>query len=183
MNATDFFAFLSQRQSVRSFLSQPVEPEKLTRCLEAARLAPSACNAQPWTFVVVTEPVLREQVAESAVGGVLPLNHFTRQAPVLIVVVRESPNFTSGLGQVVKNKEFTVMDVGMATLQLSLQATAEGLGSCILGWFNEKRVKELLAIPARKRAELIVALGYPSSPGVRPKLRKPLSEMVRYNRY
>ena len=183
MNGSEFITLLSQRQSVRSFLPNDIEPDKLTRCLEAARIAPSACNAQPWTFVVVTRPDLRERVAEAASGGVVPLNHFTRQAPVLIVVVRESPNFTSGLGQAVKNKEFTVMDVGMATLQLSLQAVAEGLGSCILGWFNEKQVKELLAIPSRKRAELIVALGYPATPGVRPKLRKPLSEIVRYNRY
>ncbi len=183
MNGTEFFTLLSQRQSVRSFLPNEIEPEKLTRCLEAARIAPSACNAQPWTFVVVTRRDLRERVAEATSGGVLPLNHFTRQAPVLIVVVRESPNFTSGLGQAVKKKEFTVMDVGMATLQLSLQAAAEGLGSCILGWFNEKQVKELLAIPSRKRAELIVALGYPATPAIRPKLRKPLSDIVRYNRY
>ena len=75
------------------------------------------------------------------------------------------------------------MDIGIVALQFCLQATAEGLGTCIMGWFNEKKVKELLHIPKSKRAELIITLGYPSSPILRPKVRKTLDDICSYNRY
>jgi nitroreductase len=183
MEANQFLTLLRQRQSVRGYTGQPVEAEKLARCLEAARIAPSACNAQPWKFIVVDNPELKDQVAANTSGGVLPMNHFTRQAPILVVVVRESANLTSKIGSVIKNKPYTLMDVGIATLQFCLQATAEGLGTCIMGWFNEKKVKELLHIPKNRRAELIIALGYPLSEEIRPKVRKSLHEISSYNRY
>ena len=175
---------LVQRQSVRGYSDTPVEPEKLARCLEAARMSPSACNAQPWKFIVVDEPQLKEQVAGYTTSGPLvPMNHFVRQAPILVVIVRESPNLTSKIGTLLKDKPYTLIDIGGAALQFCLQATAEGLGSCILGWFNEKKVKELLHIPKSKRAELIITLGYPSSQTLRTKIRKKMEEICCYNRY
>jgi len=184
METSQFLDILVQRQSVRGYSDQPVEPEKLARCLEAARMAPSACNAQPWKFIVVNDPQLKDQVAGYTTSGKLvPMNHFTRQAPILVVIVRESPNLTSKIGTVLKDKPYTLMDIGIVALQFCLQATAEGLGSCILGWFNEKKVKELLQIPKNKRAELIITLGYPSSQTLRPKIRKKLDDVCCYNRY
>ena len=184
MDSDQFLDILVQRQSVRGYLDQPVEPEKLARCLEAARMAPSACNAQPWRFVVVDDPQLKDQVAGYATSGPLvPMNHFTRQAPLLVVVVRESPNLTSKIGTIIKDKPYTLMDIGIVALQFCLQATAEGLGSCILGWFNEAKVKELLQIPKSKRAELIITVGYPASQTLRPKMRKKLDDICCYNRY
>ena len=184
MDSNLFLEMLLQRQSERSYSDKPVEPEKLSRCLEAARMAPSACNAQPWKFIVVDDPQLKNQVAGYTTSGPLvPMNHFTRQAPMLVVIVRESANLTSKIGAILKDKPYTLMDVGIVTLQFCLQATAEGLGACILGWFNEKKVKEALHIPRSKRAELIVTLGYPSSPIARPKIRKPMDEFCCYNRY
>ena len=184
METSQFLDILVQRQSVRGYSDQPVEPEKLARCLEAARMAPSACNAQPWKFIVVNDPQLKDQVAGYTTSGKLvPMNHFTRQAPILVVIVRESPNLTSKIGTVLKDKPYTLMDIGIVALQFCLQATAEGLGSCILGWFNEKKVKELLQIPKSKRAELIITLGYPSSQTLRPKIRKKLDDVCCYNRY
>jgi len=184
MDASHFLEILVQRQSVRGYSDRPVEPEKLARCLEAARMAPSACNAQPWKFIVVNDPQLKDQVAGYTKSGALvPMNHFTRQAPLLVVIVRENPNLTSRIGTVLKDKPYTLMDIGIVALQFCLQATAEGLGSCILGWFNEKKVKELLHIPKSKRAELIITLGYPSSQTLRPKIRKQLNDICCYNRY
>jgi len=184
MDASQFLEILVQRQSVRGYSDCPVEPEKLARCLEAARMAPSACNAQPWKFIVVNDPQLKNQVAGYTNSGALvPMNHFTRQAPLLVVIVRESPNLTSRIGTVLKDKPYTLMDIGIVALQFCLQATVEGLGSCILGWFNEKKVKELLHIPKSKRAELIITLGYPSSQTLRPKIRKKLDDICCYNRY
>ncbi len=184
MESSQFLDILMQRQSVRGYSDKSVESEKLDRCIEAARNAPSACNAQPWKFIVVNDPELKDKVAGyTSSGPLVPMNHFTRQAPILVVVVRESPNLTSKLGTLLKDKPYTLMDIGIVALQFCLQATAEGLGTCIMGWFNEKRVKELLGIPKSKRAELIITVGYPSSETLRPKVRKKTEEICCYNRY
>jgi nitroreductase len=184
MNSYHFLEILTQRQSVRGYSDAPVEPEKLARCLEAARVAPSACNSQPWKFVVVDDPQLKDEIAGYTTSGPLvPMNHFTRQAPLLVVIVRESPNLTSKIGTLLKDKPYTLMDIGIVALQFCLQATAEGLGTCILGWFNEKKVKKSLNIPKSKRAELIITVGYPSTQTLRPKVRKKMEEICCYNQY
>ncbi|MDR2848863.1 MAG: nitroreductase family protein [Bacteroidales bacterium] len=185
MEAKLFLDFLNERQSVRAYSDKPVEVEKLERCLEAARISPSACNAQPWKFIVVDNPELKNRVADNTTAGrLVPMNHFTRQAPLLVVIVRESPNLTCKIGSVIKDKPYTLMDVGIAALQFCLQATAEGLGTCIMGWFNEKKVKEVLNIPKSKRAELIITLGYAADGyPLRPKIRKKMAEICSYNQY
>lgn len=183
MNPEELLALIGRRQSVRAYKNQPVEKDKLMRCIEAARLAPSACNAQPWKFIVVDNPAVKNSIADATSSKVLGMNHFTKQAPVHIVIVREKANFTSTVGQVLKDKEYPLIDIGIAAIQLCLQATAEGLGTCILGWFNEKKVKELLQIPRSKRVELIITVGYPASDEIRKKVRKDTSEILSFNRY
>lgn len=173
---------IETRQSDRGYSDRPVEHDKLERILEAARLAPSACNAQPWKFVTVTDPLLRDQVAEAASAKALGMNTFVAQAPVLIVVVREKPNLSSRFGATVKNKDYSLMDIGIASGFITLQACAEGLGSCIMGWFNEKLVRKILGIPSNKRVELIISVGYPSKE-YRQKKRKPHGEVISYNKY
>ncbi len=84
----DFFDLVRKRYSVRAYSPKPVEPEKIQRCIEAARLAPSACNSQPWTFIVVDDPQIKNNLADTTSNKLLPLNHFTKQAPVMIVIVR-----------------------------------------------------------------------------------------------
>ncbi|MDP1623097.1 MAG: nitroreductase family protein [Bacteroidales bacterium] len=179
-----FLDLIQQRQSVRAYdPDRPVAREKLERCIEAVRLAPSACNSQPWKLVVVDEPILKEKVAKAATSKLLGFNHFTRQAPILVAVVREDPNLTSKLGAVLKDKPYTLMDVGIAVEHFCLQATEEGLGTCIMGWFDEEKVKQLLEVPKKKRVELIIALGYPAKEQVRIKIRKTTGEICSYNKY
>jgi len=179
----DFLKLANERQSVRAYLDKPVEEEKLKRCLEAARLAPSACNAQPWKFIVVDDVELKNKIADETSNSLLPLNHFTKQAPVHVVLVMEKPNTTSKIGEWVRDKKFTLIDVGIAAEHFCLQATTEGLGTCMLGWFNEKKVKKLLHIPEQKRAILIITLGYPLSENIRPKKRKELEVIYTRNSY
>ncbi|MBT3208971.1 MAG: NAD(P)H nitroreductase [Bacteroidetes bacterium] len=179
----NFLELASIRQSDRGYIDKAVEVEKIKRCLEAARLAPSACNSQPWKFIVVDNPELKNEVAKATSDKILPLNHFTIQAPVLVVVVREGANFTSKFGTIVKKKPYTLIDIGIATEHFCLQAVSEGLGTCILGWFNEKKVKKLLNIPERKRAELIITVGYKKTEDIRNKIRKDFDEIVSYNSY
>lgn len=184
MNASELLDLFRQRQSVRVYdPSRPISEETIMRCIEAARLAPSACNAQPWKFIVVNDPIVKERMADHISGGILPMNHFTRQAPVHVVIVREPANLTSNLGQVIKNKEYPLTDIGIAAIQFCLQATVEGLGTCIVGWFDEKKVKSLLNIPKSKRAELIITLGYPKAETIRPKIRKPVDKILSFNTY
>ena len=100
-----------------------------------------------------------------------------------MVVVLEKPNFTSKMGEIIKNKSFPLIDLGIATIHFCLQAAAEDLGTCILGWFDESRVKKLLKIPRNKRAELIITVGYPKSDKIRDKKRKNFHEIVSFNSY
>lgn len=183
MEPQELLNLFLQRQSVRGYSSEPVSQESLSRCIEAARLAPSACNAQPWKFVIVKDPELKNKVADATSGGILPMNHFTKQAPVIVVMVREKANLSSRIGQTLKNKDFTLIDNGIAAIQFCLQATVEGLGTCIMGWFNEKKIKDLLHIPPYKRVELIIPIGHPADPIIRPKIRKNTDQISTVDSY
>lgn len=180
---TDFLKLAAQRQSDRKYdPNRPVEKEKIDRILEAARLAPSACNGQPWHFIVVDEPELKNRVADTTSSRILNMNHFTKQAPVHIVVVEESSNFTGGFGSWAKKKHFPHIDIGIAAAHIALAAQAEGLGSCIIGWFDEPALKKLLGIPDSKRPLLDIVIGYSAQP-LRTKKRKEPEKIVSYNRY
>ncbi len=182
MDSKEMLELIRKRQSDRSYLNKPVEKEKLDRILEAGRLAPSACNAQPWKFILVDDPNLLNQLADAASAQLLGMNGFVKQAPVQIVVVRERPNLSSKIGSTIKSKDYSLIDIGLAAGNICLQATAEGLGSCILGWFDEKMVRKILNIPSSKRVELIITLGYPAGQ-LRDKRRKSPQEVISYNGY
>ena len=176
-----FLRLVMSRQSDRAYDKEhSVEPEKLERILEAARLAPSACNAQPWKFVVVTDRELSRKVGKAAAG--LGMNKFAKDAPVHILIVEESANITSLLGGKVKDKHFPLIDVGIAASHIVLAAESEGLGSCILGWFDEKEIKQLTGIPASKRLLLDIIVGYPLKEK-RKKIRKVKEKVISYNGY
>ncbi|MFS3068358.1 nitroreductase family protein [Parabacteroides merdae] len=179
----DFLSLASRRQSDRAFDTQrPVEKEKLQSILEAACIAPSACNSQPWHFIVVDDPELKNRVADATSNRVLGMNHFTKQAPVHILVVEERPNLTAGIGSWIKDKNFSHLDIGITAAHLVLAAEDEGLGSCIVGWFDETKVRKLLDIPSGRRVLLDIVIGYSTQPD-RPKKRKDLKEVISYNRY
>ena len=178
----DFLELIISRQSDRKYSDKPVEKEKLERIIEAGRMAPSACNAQPWKFIVVTDPELVLKIADAASAKLIGMNSFVAQAPAILVIVREKPNMSSKVGATIKNKDYSLIDIGIATENICLQAKAEQLGSCIIGWFDERQIKKLLKIPKSKRVELIITLGYSLSEQ-REKRRKPASETVSYNKY
>lgn len=178
----DILDLIIKRQSDRKYSDQQVEKEKIDRIVEAGRMAPSACNAQPWKFIVVDKPELVKLVAEAASAKLIGMNSFVGRAPVIIVIVREQPNFSSKVGATIKNKDYSLIDIGIATENICLQAAAEGIGSCIIGWFDEKEIRKILSIPRSKRVELLITLGYSLSEH-REKKRKPSDETVSYNKY
>ena len=169
-----------ERQSARSYLDQPVEEEKLQQCIETARLSPSACNAQPWKFIIVDDAKLKNEVAENAAS--FGMNKFAVQAPIIVAVTLEKPNLSSKIGSVLKNKEYTLLDIGFAVSQFCLQATELGLSTCIIGWFNEKQIRKILNIPTSKRIPLLITLGYSDSE-IRSKIRKNKEEIYSRNSY
>ena len=179
----NFLDLVSNRQSVRAYDTQkPVEKDKIERILQAAQLAPSACNSQPWHIIVVDDPELKNKVADATSARVLGMNHFTKQAPVHLVLVEEKVNLSSGIGGWVKQKDYAQMDLGIIAAHIVLAAHAEGLGSCILGWFNEPAMRELLSIPESKRVWLDITIGYSVQP-LREKKRKSINEIVTFNSY
>ena len=178
-----FFDLVNRRQSVRQYADKPVEREKIEMCLEAARLAPSTSNSQPWKLIVVDDPDLRSIVAKESVAPFRSFNTFTDQVPVLVAVMADKISVKAKTGQFLRRFDFGLIDIGIATEHFCLQATEIGLGTCILGWFHEKAVKKLLDIPRNKRVYLMIALGYPRDEKVHGKRRKPLAEVRSYNRY
>lgn len=177
-----FLELVQSRQSDRSYLDKPVEKEKIERILEVARLAPSACNAQPWKFIVVTNPEKRMQIADATANKLLSMNHFSKQAPVQLVLVEENANFTSTVGGWATNKHYPHIDLGIVASHVCLAATSEGLGSCIIGWCDEKKVQKVLDIPKNKRVMLVILLGYSNQPP-REKKRKEMNEIVSWEKY
>lgn len=174
-----FAELVKIRQSDRKYKNHEVEKEKILQCLETARLSPSANNSQPWKFVVVDDVEKKEQIAECSIG--LGMNKFTHQCPVIVAVVIEKQDFMTKIGGIIKNKDYSTFDVGIAVNQFCLQAADLGLGTCIMGWFDEKKIKKILGVKNR-RIPLLISLGYPDAP-TREKVRKPLDVMSSWNEY
>lgn len=178
----DFKSLVVTRQSDRNYLDRPVEKEKLAQILECARLSPSACNAQPWHIIVVNDPELKNKIADATSDKILGMNHFAKQAPIHLVIVEERANLTSNFGSWVKRKHFPLIDIGIIASHLCLSASSFGLGSCMIGWFDESKVKEILGVPSSKRVQLIITMGY-TALKTRPKIRKSIDKIVSYNGY
>lgn len=176
----NFLELVKKRQSVRKYSDKPVSKDVLERCLEAARLAPSACNSQPWSFIVVDSPELKNRVAEAAFSGIYSSNSFAKSAPVLVVVITEHSKFIASLGGYFRGTRYNLIDVGVAAEHFVLQAAEEGLGTCWLGFFNEKAVKKILNIPKEKKVDIILSVGYPVDDKIREKSRSPMKEIAKF---
>jgi len=179
-----FLELIYKRQSDRKYIDKEVEKDKLERCLEAARLAPSASNSQPWTFIVINDPELKDKLARKTVGPAKTFNKFVPQAPVIVAIVMEKPKIITELGGRVKKKEWPLIDIGIAAEHFCLQAAEEGLGTCMLGWFDEQSIKQLLNIPEGNTIPLLITLGYtPDEYKLRKKVRKKFEKVVKWNSY
>ncbi len=168
----DVINAIQNRRSIRKYSPRIVEEEKLLKVLEAGRLSPSASNRQSWKFVVVRDPLTREKLAEAAGGQT-----FVGQAPVIIVSCGTDPDSIMACGQ-----HRCSVDLSIATAYMILEAYEQGLGTCWLGHFDEKTVKEILNIPDNVRVIAMTPLGYPDeTPSERP--RKKLEEVICHDRY
>ena len=145
----------------------------LESLIEAVHLAPSACNGQPWHFSVITKKDVLLDVSQS-------MQAFNQKAGALIVITEDKTKVIARAGEIVKDQCYRSIDIGIATAFITLKATELGLSSCIIGWFNEKKVKQTLGIPLRKRVRLIISLGYTNAKEPRVKKRKAIEDIVTY---
>ena len=171
----NFTEIAQNRQSCRSYdSSRPVEEEKLRAILEAARLSPSACNGQPYHFTVCRDETAR-QVAEATTG--MGMNKFAVDAPIQIVISEMPYCKTAALGAKMKGNDYRSIDIGIAAAYITAEAAAQGLSTCILGWFDDKKIRALCSLEHPVR--LVITLGYASeNDSLRPKKRKDYSELV-----
>ena len=155
-----------------------MEHDKLIQCLEAGRLAPSGCNSQPWSFIVVETPDLVAEVAKC--GQQMNMNPFLSKAKAFIIVFEEHAVLAPAIRGIVFSQYFAKGDLGAATLQICLEAEEQGLGTCIIGVYDRPRICEILDIPPEKQFGALIAIGYPASADIRKKDRKPLESISRF---
>ena len=163
---------IKKRRSVRSYKSDPIPEESLRKVLEAARLAPSAHNAQDWKFVVVKDEKRRKKLAEAALG-----QNFITEAPIIIAAISLNPE-----AQLTSGVPAYALDLAIAVDHMTLQAVEEGLGTVWIGAFDQEKVKNILEIPENYKVVVLLPLGFPADrPG--SKIRKTIEEIVSFEKF
>ena len=172
----DFIEIAKTRQSCRQYdPSRAVEREKLDSILEAARLSPSACNGQPY-FITVCQGETAKRVAKATQG--LGMNKFATAAPVMLVLSEMPYVATAALGAKVKKNDYRSIDIGIVAAYITAEATAQGLGTCILGWLNDEEIRAICGVDGAVR--LVITVGYPKEGDtLRAKKRKPIADLVK----
>ena len=171
----NFSHMVSLRESCRNFKTDPIPKEQLISIIETARIAPSACNSQPWHLTLAMGESAKKVASCTQELG---MNRFTDNCPAFIVISEEPATLSAKLGGAVKNQQYAQMDIGILTAHICYAAQDFGISSCILGWFNEERLREVTGIQKNRRIRLVIALGYAASDELRAKKRKELSDIL-----
>lgn len=180
----NFQKLVQQRQSVRKYSNKPVEKEKIEKLINAVHMSPSACNSQPWKLIIVDDPELKNKVAKATFNKAISFNKFAEQAPVIAVLVVEKAKPIAQIGGLIKDQQYPEYDIGIAAAHFCLQAAELELGTCMIGWFNKKKIQELLNIPKKRKIGLVITLGYPTEDyKLRKKIRKSVDEICGFNSY
>lgn len=176
-----FLEIIQSRRSIRKYQNRPVEREKILQCIEAARLAPSAENVQPWRFVVFDDPALIKQLSGQAFSGIYSPTRFAAKAPVIILILAKLDFLANRIGKQIQGIHFYLLDIGIAGEHFVLQAQELGLGTCWIGWFNIRKLRKFLKIPLTYKIVSLISLGYPESYQLKPKKRLQLENIVWFN--
>ncbi len=183
MNLTPFQQLIRSRRSIRRYLPRPVERDKIMACLEAARLAPSASNAQVWRFLVIDDPGLKKEFSEKAFSGIYSATKFAAEAPVLILLLAKLDFVTHRLGRQIQKVPFFLIDIGIAGEHLVLQAEEFGLGTCWIGWFHIRKTRAFFKIPRSYKIIALLSMGYFEKKTTGEKKRKPLEDIAWFNSF
>jgi nitroreductase len=183
MIQTKVLPVILNRRSVRRFDPKPVEREKILTCIEAARLAPSAENVQPWRFLVIDDPEIKSAFGEAAFSGIYRRTRWALKAPVIVVLLAQPDLLANRIGRFIQKIPFYLLDLGISGEHLVLQAQELGLGTCWIGWFDIKKTRQFFKLPKSIKVCQLMALGYPEKAWkAKPHNRKPLDDLVRFNR-
>ena len=180
-NKTPFQRLVEGRRSIRRYVDRPVEREKILACIESARLAPSADNAQPWRFLVLDDADLKDRFCNEVFTGIFSISKFAKQAPVLIVILAQLNIIAHRIGKQIQNIHFHLLDIGIAGEHIVLQAEELGLGTCWIGWFNIRRARKVLNIPREYKIASLLSIGYYDQRPSKDKKRRKLEEIVWFN--
>jgi nitroreductase len=150
---------MTERRSCRNYTSKKVSTAAVNNCLEAARLAPSACNKQPWKFVIVRDSAIRDELYKNALLPCLPMP-WVQSAPIIIAICAKTNFITHKVAPFISNVDYRLVDIGIAGEHFVLAAEAQKLSSCWIGWFKEKSVKKILDIPKNIKVISLMTLGY-----------------------
>lgn len=172
----NFSDIANNRQSCRNYdPAKQVEEDKIAAILEAGRLAPSACNSQPY-LITVCKGEKATQVAKATMG--MGANKFAADAPVHIVISEIPYNKSAAVGAKVMKNDFRSIDIGIVTAYLTAEATAQGLSTCILGWLDDSKIRQICSLDGAVR--LVICLGYADeNDKLRPKKRKDMKDLVK----
>lgn len=174
---------LKKRRSIRKYTNKPISRDKLLSCIEAARLSPSACNIQPWEFVIIDDEKLRNKLTKEAFKSTFYPNQFARKAPVIIVVLAKPDKTVNRMAGYIHGKNYFLFDIGIACSNLILKAYELNVGSCIMAWFDKEKVREILKIPNIKKIVALISLGYFKKNRTFKKNRKNINKIVKFNSY
>jgi nitroreductase len=177
-----FQQLVKSRRSIRRYLEKPVEREKILTCIEAARLAPSADNVQPWRFLIIDDPDLKTQFAKEVFSGIYFVTKFAAKAPVIILILARLDIIANRIGKQIQNIHYYYIDSGIAGEHIVLQAEELGLGTCWIGWFNPRKARKFLKIPRKYKIVSLMAMGYYDKKPSREKKRRALEEIAWFNK-
>ena len=173
----NFTEIAENRQSCRSYdCGRQVEKEKIDKILHSAILSPSACNGQPYRVTVCTGEAAK-RVAKATQG--MGMNKFASDAPVMLVISEEDYVKSAALGAKLKKNDYRSIDIGILSAYITAEAAAQGLGSCILGWLDDEKIREICGLS--KPVRLVITIGYPKEgDALRSKKRKDFSDIISF---
>lgn len=167
MDIKELLKLMEKRASCRDYLEKEVEEAKIRDCLEAARLAPSACNKQPWRFKIITDPKQRETICKDGLLPGIPMPWLSK-APVIVVLCADTNIVTHTFAPMLSKVKYHLLDIGIGGEHFVLAAEAHGLGTCWIGWFKEKQIRKITGIPRHLQILSLISLGYPAKPYEQP---------------
>lgn len=171
------------RRSIRKYEDRPVERGKILTCIEAARLAPSAENVQPWRFIVIDDPEEKQKFSQAVFSGIYTPTRFAVRAPVIIAVLAKKDLLANTIGKQIQGTSWYLIDIGIAGEHLVLQAEELGLATCWIGWFNAKKARSFLRVPVSYKVVALIAMGYGASQHLSQQKRQSQDKILWFNTF
>jgi nitroreductase len=173
---------IKQRKSVRKYLDKPISRDDIIKCIEAARLSPSADNIQPWRFIIIDDAEYKRKFCEEVLTGLFRRTRFIEKAAAIVVLVAKTHLIVHRIGKRVVKTDVQLIDMGISGEHFVLQAQELGIGTCWVNMFNPKRAKKFFKLSSNYRVVSLIAMGYPAEGGTRDRRDLPLEEIMFFNK-